>query len=514
MPRAVKGTRVRIETRPLRSARRGLLLLGEGGDKGEIDTKLDEGTLTAELTLNEDAQLPVLAGAAVRAPGARGAQPPSDRRAGRPAARRDLRPRGSSRAAHPAPHRDRLFGQRRFGLGAVDLVVRVGDRPEQRVPLRDGSGARAIQGRTVWDPTTVGLAGAERIAYRIEARDRDAVSGAKVSSSRTLYLIVQNPHEGLEERLERQRELHEKLIGDLAERLEHGPPSVAPFSPGTDATAMAERFSAFASVHESEEAHLALLGQLIDADRREGGMGKALRGALAGIADRLERVLREETRRSAPPKGRPRRGAGAPGRAGDPKHVGELENDVLLLDDLIGRQRLEDLASSARSSPMPTSACRICSSATRRPRTGAATSARTGGPRSACPDLRAGAKIAEVKSRNDVPEEWRNLPDTKQLAEEARKLDEMLQKGDDADLEKALAQLGDELRSMRKMLDQNAEGFGAERFPQENRVVADLMKRIGDLEGDERTLQKETQGIADRQQAEMEKRLRGELDKC
>ena len=58
---------------------------------------------------------------------------------------------------------------------------------------------------------------------------------------------------------------------------------------------MAERFSAFASVHESEEAHLALLGQLIDADRREGGMGKALRGALAGIADRLERVLREET---------------------------------------------------------------------------------------------------------------------------------------------------------------------------------------------------------------------------
>ena len=106
---------------------------------------------------------------------------------------------------------------------------------------------------------------------------------------------MQNPHEGLEERLERQRELHEKLIGDLAERLEHGPPSVAPFSPGTDATAMAERFSAFASVHESEEGHLALLGQLIDADRREGGMGKALRGALAGIADRLERVLREET---------------------------------------------------------------------------------------------------------------------------------------------------------------------------------------------------------------------------
>ena len=62
------------------------------------------------------------------------------------------------------------------------------------------------------------------------------------------------------------------------------------------------------------------------------------------------------------------------------------------------------------------------------------------------------------------------------------------------------------------MLDQNADGFGAERFPQENRVVADLMKKIGDIEGDERALQKETQAAADRQQAEMERRMRGQID--
>ena len=62
------------------------------------------------------------------------------------------------------------------------------------------------------------------------------------------------------------------------------------------------------------------------------------------------------------------------------------------------------------------------------------------------------------------------------------------------------------------MLDQNADGFGAERFPQENRVVADLMKKISDIEGDERELQKETQAAADRQQAEMERRMRGQID--
>ena len=62
------------------------------------------------------------------------------------------------------------------------------------------------------------------------------------------------------------------------------------------------------------------------------------------------------------------------------------------------------------------------------------------------------------------------------------------------------------------MMDQNADGFGAERFPQENRVVAELMKKIGDIEGDERALHKETQAAADRQQAEMEKRMRAQID--
>src|SRR4029077_5652377 len=51
---AVRGTRVKIETRPLRSARRALLLLGEAGEKGEVAATLAGGTLTADLTLDGD----------------------------------------------------------------------------------------------------------------------------------------------------------------------------------------------------------------------------------------------------------------------------------------------------------------------------------------------------------------------------------------------------------------------------------------------------------------------------
>ncbi len=116
-----------------------------------------------------------------------------------------------------------------YGVGAVELVYRAGDRPEQRVMLRDGGGARTVQGRTLWDPASAGLGSAQRIAYRIEARDRDDVSPSpargigKSGTSRTLYVIIQNPHESLEDRLERQRDLLEKFIVDLAQRLERAP---------------------------------------------------------------------------------------------------------------------------------------------------------------------------------------------------------------------------------------------------------------------------------------------------
>jgi hypothetical protein len=266
-------------------------------------------------------------------------------------------------------------------------------------------------------------------------------------------------------------------------------------------------------VHDAEEAHLALLGQLIDEDRRNGTMGKPLRTALGGIADRLEKLLREERPVLAGLKGKPTAAGLARLDALAPRHIAELEADVLTLDDLIGRQRLEDLASLGKE--LTDAHQRLQDLLSRYQRT------KDEGLRRQLErearELRAriadlAQKIAAVKGRNDVDEEWRNLPDLKALADQAKKFDELLEKGNDADLSKALAQLGDELREMRKQLDQNAEGFGAERFPQENRVVAELMKKIGDIEGDERALQKETQAIADKQEAETQRRLKGQME--
>jgi hypothetical protein len=512
---AVKGTHVRIEARPLRSARKALLLLGEQGEGGELPATLADGTLRAELSLATSGTyrfwLQPTLGRSVRESASHRIEAEADA-----APRVEIQgPADRLELATPRPIEVGYTASDDYGLGAVELVFRVGDRPEQRTLLRDARGARTAQGRTLWDPAAAALLGGERIAYHIEAHDRDEVSGAKVGSSRTLYVVIQNAHESLEDRLDRQREVLEKLLGDLSDRLEHGPAEAGARSDGGDASS---RLAALSVVHEAEEGHLTLLGRLLDDDRREGTLGKALRAALAGVADRLARLLREEApaltaaRGRATPAGKTPAGLGAlEGALG--RHVAELERDVLLLDDLVGRQRLEDLASLGKEL---TDAHQRLQDLLARYKATKDEGLRRQLEREAR-ELRArigelAQKMAALKERNDVPEEWRNSPDLKEVAAQAKKFDELLEKGDTGDLEHALSQLGDDLRGLRQMLDQNLDGFGAERFPQENRAVADLMKKVGEIEGDERSLEKETQGLAERQETEVSKRLAGQLE--
>ena len=519
---AVKGTKVRLEARPLRRTRKALLLFGEEGDKGELVAKLTNGVLSTELTLSENGTYrfwlaPILG------------RPVRELRSHRLAAEPDnpprveiLGPADRLELATPRPIEIGYSADDDYGLGAIELVYRVGEQPEQRQLLRESSGVRAAQGRMVWDPTSAGtLFAGERIAYRIEARDRDEISGAKVGSSRTLYVVIQNPHENIEDRLDRQREILDRLVADLANRLEQV--SATREAPAAASEAPA-RLSVLAVLHETEESHLALLGRLLDDDRREGNLGKALRVTLAGVADRLEHVLRDEAAAlggAAASRGRARAKPSATppavllGRvvALADKHTAELEKDVLLLDDLIGRQRFEDLARLGRELTDAHQRLQDLLTRWKATKDGALRRQLEREAR----DLRAriadlAQKIAALKARNDVPEEWRNMPNMKAVADQAKKLDELLEKGDEAGLSRALAELGENLKSLRQMLDQNLEGFGAERFPQENRVVAELMKKISDLEGDERTLQKETQALADRQEAEVERRLKGQME--
>ena len=228
---AVKGTRVRIETHPLRAARKALLLLGETGEKGEIGGVAVGKRADRRADADRGRELPLLAAAAARARRARGAQPSSDRRGRRAAAGRDPgpgRPAGAGDAAARSRSGTRPATTTASASSSWSTAPAIA--PSSASLLRDGArrahgpGAHAV-GSGVGGP---GRRRAHRLPDRgARSRRRVGRPGGRVGksgSSRTLYVIIQNPHESLEDRLERQRELLEKLIGDLAKRLEHDRP--------------------------------------------------------------------------------------------------------------------------------------------------------------------------------------------------------------------------------------------------------------------------------------------------
>ncbi len=516
---AVKGTHVRLSTRALRPAARAMLLLGDAGERGEIPAVVQDGVITAELTLQESGSYRFWLAPTFGRPVREARSHRLDAEDDRPPRVEIFGPADRLELPAPRPLEVGYAASDDFGVGPIDLVYRIGDAPEERVRLRQASdtvGVRAAEGRTVWDPAaSAGPAPGERISYRIEAADLDAVSGAKVGSSRTLYVVIQNPRESIEDRLQRQREILERLIGDLADRLETGEAQKEPAPAGAD---LALRVGVFAALQDAQEAHVALLGRLLDDDRQERGMGKALRAALSGIADRLGRLLREEAGlirglRARIDRGPLSAGAFSPIEAASVRHVAELEKDVLLLDDLLGRQRLEDLAAVGRE--LTEAHQRLKDLLARYAATRDEALKRQ--IERELRDLRArigelAEKIAALKLRHEVNTEWQNMPDTSEAAERARELERSLAKGDQASAERMLSELGRALDGLRGMLDSNLGAFRDDHFSTEDQAMAEVMKAISDLEGDERGLASETQGLAEKQKAEMAKRMVEKLD--
>ena len=502
---ALRGTRVHIEMRPLRSARQARLLLGDSGEAGVLAASLNHGKLTATLALDENGAyrvwlLPFL-GRPLREDRAHrivveSDQPPEVDIVG-PADRLEL--------AAPRPVEVGYHARDDFGLDEIALVYRVNDGPEQRILLKNAQGLREVRATTTFEPASTMLTPGARVAYHIEAKDRDEVSGGKVGVSRTLALVIQNPREDLEEHLVREREILEKLIGSLADRVEID-------SPGK-ATEDVDRPSRLREVHDGEAANLVGLGRLVEQQRTAGGTNKLLGSSLAAIATRLGKFLHDEEEVLVLLAGKGDRTGGnaalwARAHAVAPKHVAELEAAVLTLDDLIGRQRLDELASIGKE--LVAAHKRLQDLLERYKATGDEQLRRQ--IEREVRELRAriaelAHKIAEVKARNEVSPDFMNMPDARKAMEQAARVDSLLAKGDTRSLEDALSELGDSLSSLRDMLDKNAGDFGNSRFPQESRALAELTRKLGDLEGDQRSLAEDGQSLAKEVDSELSRRV-------
>jgi len=504
---APPGTHVSLQMRALRSARQAKLLFGKAGEQDAIPVRIEGDTLHAEFFVASDNHyriwLKPLLGRPVREDRARHIE-----------ATRDQAPSVEVRApadhlelASPQPIEIGYAATDDFGLGRVDLVYKIGSGRQQRLLLNDPHGAREARGTKVWDPSEENLIPGVAISYFIEAQDLNNQPRPNRGRSRTLTLVLERTRENVDERIESQSEVLEELLGVLADRLEMSPK----LEPSTTADSMRRLAGKLERAHEHQLAAVARLGRVIDDQRRSGTASEALVQRLSAVADKLTKSLRQEAARILALRRAQMQDAALPRllaraqRQGNAQ-IGDVEDSALLLDDLIGRQRLEDLADL--SSQLTEAHKRLQDlleryKATQDPALKEQLLREIRELQRRAAEL--GRKISAVKNRNQISTEFQNMPDLTQAMKQAQKVEEALQQGDEQSLDQALADLGKELEDLQAALEGNEKRFNDDRFPQENRAMSELKQKVSDIEGSERQLSADTDALAKDLERELER---------
>ncbi|WP_434384091.1 DUF4175 family protein [Melittangium boletus] len=232
-----------------------------------------------------------------------------------------------------------------YGLSALALVYRMpGAKEEARIalPRQDG---RRDKGTHTWNLDALKVQPGDRISYYIEARDNDAVEGPKRGVSRTQVLRIYSAAEHLRAALQKAEALWGRMVDHLADRLE---------GPDRDKTKDAQKVTSAQAVDTSGLALVTDLRALVQELRRERDTPVELVTALANISDKLgQRVratsdfrrvyLRTQLRQAGNDFG-----TGARLSALVTEEIDELEKDVLYLESLLDRQKLEALQELAK----------------------------------------------------------------------------------------------------------------------------------------------------------------------
>lgn len=231
-----------------------------------------------------------------------------------------------------------------FGVTDLQLVFRMGSSTEEkRVALPRDEG-RTTRTQYTWDLSTLKLRPGDRVSYFLEAKDNDEVAGPKKGVSRTLTLKTYSAAEHRRDALKQAEALWERLITQLANRME---------GPDRDPKHTLQDVQGQSQV---DEAGLTLATDF-DATARELSKNKdapaELWTALVNISDGLQaKVQNTATTRKLALRI-------AKSRPNDvdlskrlirvvEQEIAEEEKDVLYLEALIDRHKIQDLKELAK----------------------------------------------------------------------------------------------------------------------------------------------------------------------
>jgi hypothetical protein len=220
-----------------------------------------------------------------------------------------------------------------YGLTALSLVYQPPGGGESRVALPLDEGRRS-PGSWKWPLGALKLAPGDRVTYFLEAVDNDAVDGPQKGTSRVLSLRVYSAAEHRNEALHKVEALWERMVTHLADRME-----------GPD-RARTRDLTAVATQARVDESGHALAGDLVATGHqlgRERERLEALVAAVTNVGERLARSVRStsDARRLYLRSGESDPGARLTRAAGE--EIAQLERDLLYLEALLDRQRVEEI---------------------------------------------------------------------------------------------------------------------------------------------------------------------------
>ncbi len=409
-----------------------------------------------------------------------------------------------------------------LGLGDVDLVYKIGNGGERRKRVRSvaeggkkGEAVRAAPLRSLaakmeWDLSEIDLSPGTAVVYFMEARDLDTVSGPNVGRSRSYVLHVLSPREKADALLASQEQLREQAIQLLGDRIDWGKAVASAPSPPAGAAEAREptldSWERLQAVHRRAETLLVQLGRVGRGQPDSAkGAAKDLLSTLQEIGNRLGKLTQEEetllselrTRRMQVPAAAHRKALAGKEVSGlNDRHIAELERDTLLLDDLIGRQRMEELLAIGDEMTSLRDRMQQLLADYKRAPTDALR-------REIERELRAfERRLAELAERaqrlgQEVPEEFLNREALGQNDMQTRldRVRDLLQKGD---IDRAVAEfehMSQVLDNLIKGMEHGLRSYRRERFTAEEKALAELENRLSDLVHDEELLRRRTEEL-------------------
>ncbi|UCD85771.1 MAG: DUF4175 family protein [Deltaproteobacteria bacterium] len=228
-----------------------------------------------------------------------------------------------------------------FGLKRILLVYHYGNEQNEKEIKFLEDGTRSCSGDYRWNLSELDLRPGHRVSFYLEAEDNDLVSGPKRSKSKVIYLEVFSSQKKHQEIIVLQEQVWEGLIhllGDhLVNRIEETPDGSRDFLLLQQET-----------LDEKLEQLLKDLDEVVTAMKEDPYTAPGTYNALGPMIGRLRRVnsqKKEAFKQRVIPLSVPNLLSDllASLQTLQDEEVEELENDIIFLDELIQRQKMEEV---------------------------------------------------------------------------------------------------------------------------------------------------------------------------